>query len=572
MRKISIWLVFLLVFEIFILLPVTIYLGNSKEFIAPLFTILQAYLIPMLVVFVLLSLVAYFIDLKERYKLVVILSALIFLIWLQAFVLIGDYGILDGTKMDWSQSNYKSWFDISIWLLVIALAVVFYQRLIKASWKIVSLILVAQSAVMMVTFVNTLDKDEHLLSEKQLNNTGENIYHFSATTNVLHIVLDAYQSEIFEQLVNHPVLGPDYQQDLSGFVFFDEALGTFPYTRFAIASYVSNVFYENKETKDEFNEQIFAGDNIFNLASEKGFEFDFITNENWSHFFAKTKHKNSYIHSNKADDFQTASATFIFDLSLFRMLPHVLKKYIYNDQKWFTSSLIPGEVHMRFSHFKDLVFVSDLIKNAQASRNQPVYKYLHILSPHRPLVTLPDCTFAGGSLKASEQNILIQSKCSLDAVIELFEKLKQLGIYDKTLIVLHSDHGSKVDAQRYDRDAINKNLEKPLLYKTISRASPLLAIKPIQAKNPLRTSSTLVSIADIPDTISSLMNWNHSYGSQSVFDLPEGNQRDRYFYFYDWQNEDAWTSDHAGPVYKYKITGNHYNTSWELEAIFNPPE
>ena len=430
-----------------------------------------------------------------------------------------------------------------------------------------------QTISMLYGLTVVLGDGSNMADENQYETAGEDIYNFSSESNVLHLMLDAFQTDVFDDLINHESLGQRYRKELKGFVFFNETLGTFPYTRFTIASFIGNKIYQNDTPKDDFNAQVFAGDNIFNKANESQFDIDFVSNEYWSKFHTQGSYENLYIHKNKKNDFLTTNAIFLFDLSLFRMAPFQLKKVIYNEQNWLLSSVITSDAHMRFEHFKNLSFMDDLISKAQANRDKPVYKYIHLMTPHRPLVVMPDCNFSGGILAFNRLNITIQSKCTLEKVIELFKKMKEIGVYDKTLIVMHSDHGSLVQSSRQQRTTVVKNLDKPLMYEFIARASPLLAIKPINADLPFKTSTVQASLSDIPDTISDLMNWGYSFGSESVFNLDNEQDRLRYFYYYDWQTEDAWTTDYTGPIYKYEILGSHYDTPWQLKEVLKaPPE
>ena len=92
------------------------------------------------------------------------------------------------------------------------------------------------------------------------------------------------------------------------------------------------------------------------------------------------------------------------------------------------------------------------------------------------MVVDSDCNYAGGALQTNRTTLLFQSKCTLDMVVRLLDKMKQLGVYDNSLIILHGDHGGWVPHRDYHPEQVNQHQE--VSYWAVSLGSPLLAIKP----------------------------------------------------------------------------------------------
>ena len=132
------------------------------------------------------------------------------------------------------------------------------------------------------------------------------------------------------------------------------------------------------------------------------------------------------------------------DLALFRHSPHVLKPWIYNDQSWrLQNSVRPvgrhdaagataGQWRRRFWRTTR--------RRMRVAHDDPTYKYLHVGIPHWPVSVNADCEYIGArSLR--RPNYTDQARCGIRRVGALLDKLRELGLYDSSLIVISSDHG-----------------------------------------------------------------------------------------------------------------------------------
>ena len=79
-------------------------------------------------------------------------------------------------------------------------------------------------------------------------------------------------------------------------------------------------------------------------------------------------------------------------------------------------------------------------------------------------------------------------KCSLDQAIEFLTKLRSLGIYRSSLIILSADHGRGQHVKMQNEDRHLKGY--PDLNYTAGCALPLMAIKVPNAEGPLMISRT----------------------------------------------------------------------------------
>jgi hypothetical protein len=407
-------------------------------------------------------------------------------------------------------------------------------------------------------------------NESSISNLNE-FFKFSKDKNILHIVTDGFQSDVFNELLQDENLKDKYQKSFQGFIYYKETLGVFPYTKFAIPAFLAAEMYSNKTPKDVFVDRVLKGNTILRVAYEKGFEIDITSGGDYlNNRYSNLPHHNMYNLENIAITspiFKDTAVT--IELGLFRVLPHFLKKYIYNDQRWLLSQLTVKNLDFQFQYFYHTYFLQLFSQLMSIEREAPVYKYIHIMNTHNPMVVNGQCNFKGKATTMNRVSLTVQSKCTLDTISILFDKMKDLGVYDSTLIIIHGAHGSWVPNYRQG--------PRPTLFSsyiapphTSSLASPLLAIKKPYAKEIFSSSNKLASLLDIPATISDIMHWNSNFKFQSLEKIKLGTPRKRFFRFFFYQ-KDAMQTGYTGPIQEYSIEGSHYEVEWKYERIFYPP-
>jgi hypothetical protein len=268
---------------------------------------------------------------------------------------------------------------------------------------------------------------------------------------------------------------------------------------------------------------------------------------------------------------KTSDSIYLLDLTLFRYVPHFLKKGIYHDQTWFLSSLIEKHDYARHPYFAYTSFFQDFTDNMSAERSKPVYKFINLVTPHIPLVVDSDCEYAGEVLPETRENVLNQSRCTLDFFIKFIEKLKMLGIYKSSLIIVNADHGFHMPIQFRDKEEpslIRSSTEKEFgeFGPHLGRLLPLLAIKPPDEKGSLTISDSQVELTDIPATMNAVLGLNKTFSGRSVFsdDAKVRNRKSYWDYVTHEDMENDFLDRHRGVNIKGSVFDS---TSWEWEEV-----
>ncbi len=126
----------------------------------------------------------------------------------------------------------------------------------------------------------------------------------------------------------------------------------------------------------------------------------------------------------------------------------------------------------------------------------------HFSHTHFPIRTMENCEFGTPDWSAENQNyqgMLGQAKCAWNQLSTFVSKLKELGIYDKSLIILKSDHGKP--AYYFDEAPGNITINGHRFW-GLNRYQPLLMIKNFdQQQNEMRYVDDVVLLNDIAITL-----------------------------------------------------------------------
>lgn len=552
----------------FVIIPGVQYMGNRGEFLTAPLPILRLLLVPAALL-VALALVALRLSARRDFSRYTSIAAMLtLLVWAQAFLLVWDYGLLDGSPIDWRTPWWRGPLDASIWVAGLAAAVLLHRRLARPL-ATAAVVLVLLQAALLATNLHTHRATLSLKATKRLAaEDASPMAHFSRTRNVLHVILDSFQADVFKDLLEGPD-GAALRDALAGFTYFEEHLGTFPATYLAMPVIVSGQVYRNHIPRAQFMESAYAGNTLFRAAKDAGYEVDLAADAWVLDLLTKAPHDNAYLTAQLP---LVQEAARVLDLGLFRAAPHWLKSAVYDDQQWTVQRLFAQSALLKFPYFTHNAFVAGVTRNLVADRDAPVYKFFHLMTPHAPFVVYPDCSPVGAAVGRVRETVTTQSRCSLGFVIALLNRMKDAGIYDDALIVLMGDHGGHIPPHRYAPGSFVQGEFRYVLQPSIvALATPLLAIKPPGASHPFRVSGALTSMTDVAATIDALAGLGGGLPGRSVVEAVADPVPERRFFGYEWNKLDP-VSDYIGSIKEYRVTGSAYTVdSWGFVTSYPPP-
>jgi len=127
---------------LFIVGPAMVFEGNTAEFSISLLSVYKVLSIPFLIFVITYICVCALLKPKVYEKVNVLFLAIAFLLWLQGTILVWDYGLLDGSDIDWSKNDLFGWLDSAIWLFILAISFLKSSIIIQKTRSIATVFIV----------------------------------------------------------------------------------------------------------------------------------------------------------------------------------------------------------------------------------------------------------------------------------------------------------------------------------------------------------------------------------------------------------------------------------------------
>ena len=430
------------------------------------------------------------------------------LLWAQGNLLLANYGLLDGGGLDLASHAWRMPFEAGLWVCVVLLAVVFANRVARVAPVACVALVMLQTAVLLVPVGRTATADAPSTpgAETAWRLPPPEIYELSGTRNIIHIVLDTFPSPTFAGILDAD--RPAFDRDWPGFTFFANHLGAHRTTLAAMPAMLSGVAFRNEMP---FREFVARHPSVFHVLGQQGYRLRSLASRGHDHLNPSFPGVDAAIRYDiptpygSYRDYVDVAAAQLLDLSLFRHAPHAFKPDIYRDRQWLLQQRIAarrGPEATAAQPFGDAAFLRDFANRITRGDDAPVYTFLHVITPHLPVVTDADCAYAPKSAPIPE-DFADQARCALSAVGTLLQRLRDLDLYDRSAIIVTSDHGLTVDLIKPEdqHPLAGRSPAGPTLPRIESWATPLLLVKPFAAQGPLQTSYAPTAITDVPATL-----------------------------------------------------------------------
>ena len=133
--------------------------------------------------------------------------------WIQANFLVADYGSFTGAAIDWTLESWRNPYEIGMWVIVPILCVAAARYVFPVAAFASGALVPMQTATLAASAVHADPR-----TRPEWNGPAKMTFELSRTRNVIHLVLDSYQSDLFGEILEADRAALD--QSLSGAVFF----------------------------------------------------------------------------------------------------------------------------------------------------------------------------------------------------------------------------------------------------------------------------------------------------------------------------------------------------------------
>ena len=334
----------------------------------------------------------------------------------------------------------------------------------------------------------------------------------SEDQNFLILVLDAVDSNCFKDLLKKDV---ELKNALDGFTYYENTLAAYPYTSHAIPMLFSGKWYEGKESYSQYCTDAVSSSpfleslekNNYSVGLYEGCDIGITADAFDGRFDNCVKSVINY------------KKPYIYFLSVkmagLKFAPWVLKRY--SDDMSFYLTKCHDVVYGDKQFFWDGKIFYDQIKgkNPITTTEQKCARIIHLDGAHVPL----NCDKNYNKIKNGTYTDKVDACITLTK--KYIERLKEIGVYDNTSIVIVADHGFAGN-DLYDEYSLKK------------RMNPLFLVKGVEEKHELKCSSAPVAYYEIADGITKLID---KTPGDSIFNIPEEKIRTRKLMLFAYEDE-----------------------------------
>jgi hypothetical protein len=364
---------------------------------------------------------------------------------------------------------------------------------------------------------------------------------------VYHLVFDEFQTELFEAAIT-----PDRLEKLGGFVFYPEATTPFGRTDMALGATFSGKPFDFVGEPHDYIERAFHGEqSLLGRLKSRGYHTTALLHQVYptmSHSAFDRTHQ----HIRYADAGESADQSELFlSLWLTSSLPDSIAELVVPQKRLEelrSQTLLPAT----YGYLSVLSLRRYLNDESTWRSTVPRYVFVHMIVPHLPLALDENCE----ERPVDSVTIEEQTGCAISLVIELVDVLKREGRFERSLIVVHADHGAQ-----YSFDGTSlvlwRSMQKPQWH--WGRSRPLVLVKPVgvAGDQAFREDDRPMDLYDIYPTVldstSGLGGRSESVGGigRSLLE-PDGPPRARHYHFYR-KDPDQWRII-DGDIARYDIT------------------
>jgi hypothetical protein len=359
--------------------------------------------------------------------------------------------------------------------------------------------------------------------------------------NVYHVVLDMFQTEMFETQLDDGA-----RELLGGFTYFPDTRTGWGRTHLSMSTLYSTDEWDYEQPLDERMEATYIDDTSAVTQLEKaGYQ------------------TTGWVHSISLYGYQSP-----FDvMHLTKDLPNAVpasKKPGLASTLWIYSEL-PADASRLLLDDDDLASLEDnaflpatfttagpqtMAAAIDAEADLPArgrYTLIHLMVPHGPFVLDADCQEQPATDPAA------QSGCAMKMVDDLLAELERLDRFEDSTIVIHGDHGGNFELRDGELVAVPDDQRESIPWVN-ARSKPVLLVKPagVARSVPFEESSYPTELVDVLPTIFDSVGLELDVPPDRTSLLADAlpTRPVRYFHFYAINGK----GDLEGPIRRYAIT------------------
>jgi hypothetical protein len=450
-------------------------------------------------------------------------------------------GVFDGQEIEWSQYIGYGVIDSIIWITIILFFFSNFEKIAKYSMLLAISIFLIQSMSLAYQIIQMPSADS-AWNQNVIDGTSK--YSFSRDENVIVLLLDAMQSDVFLEIINE---NPELKETFGGFTYYRNTLAGYPTTYASVPLILTGKYYDNSIPIKQFIKDAFLSDSLPKTLKDNGFRVELYPLVNNTVYLSEDVASN-IVPGTNATSSSLEIHNAIFKVTMFRYSPHFAKRFFADVDLTIKRT---GDFHE-----DDLTFAKN-INTATAEATEKVFKYIHLKGAHDPFTINEN--LEEEDLGTDREAYKTQAKAAIKITSMFLNKLKEINAYDNSMIIIVSDHGRGfpiplgTPTVSDDRDNV---------FTKMSGGLSTLLIKPFYSESSFTISDIPVTVGDVTKTVLSELGFENEVEGANIFELDEGTTRLRNFYYYTWSAE-GFDKSYLPTITEYEITGHSWlERSW----------
>ena len=373
-----------------------------------------------------------------------------------------DHGTLDGSEVVWQNFKVPAMLGVLFWtvMIVIPLAVQYFSRRVwKYAVRVAALILVGAQSVALVSLVAktkfTNVSDDGFLSK-------DKIYEVAPEKNVVFFMLDRFDKKWADmQLKNDPKI----EKQLSGFTYYENLTGSYSRTCPSVTYLLTGVKCDYEIPMSDYFRKAWAEGCFLPQIKNAGYETKIYSDIPYimeKSEYGKNAIDNIDYPTHSANRMKILSA--MYGLSAYRYLPEMMKPYYHIYTGDISYGFIYGgsKVKNNVYSIDDIAFRKGLVDNGLTvdENSKGAFMFYHLQGAHDPFRMDENGNLMTGQ-EYSEKGRHRQIKGNLNTIFKYIERLKDLGVYKDTTIIISADHGETGYYEKLNRERVLACFIKP---------------------------------------------------------------------------------------------------------------
>ncbi len=525
---------------LFVQLPIVIWAGNASEFHSSPWQLLALGLAAVVVAVLAAAGVLHALGPRLRWVLACASCAIGLAVWVHGNFFVGTMNLLNGQgpPVDFDAGHPV------MRLIAAATITTLVGFVVAKAPRVASLVMTILLVGLYVSTAAAIMREPRRTTlSDQADAPG--VLRVSTRENVLVVLLDGLEWSVARDAFQY---SPDIAHAFDGFHAYPDTAGVAPSTFLSLPAIHSGTVYAPPAPVSQYFVEAIGRQSFMNRFADAGFDTVLLNpTEGICPSRVRACLDGALLLRSSAAHLKQEGLQ-LLDLALFRASPAWLQRRIFNDGQWLTAGRmdVPTEIArvLEGNHLLD-----HIARELRVDDGPPTVKFVHSLSTHAPYVLNQDCrTYARNSLSL----LVPQARCGLLAVAGLLDRLKEVGVYDNTVIVVMADHGFDPGRAGDDLARIWRSLA--------SAANPAFLMKPRGSRGPLTQVSDAIYL---PDLGALLCAESPRCRARAPMPLPAVSpRRSRVFNDYEWRHE-FWRLRTVGGVVRYEIRGPVWKqSSW----------